>query len=113
MISKEYKVPRVKISYILKKGQLTNSDLFIIRYIQNEEDYPRFRVIISKKLEPKAVKRNKLRRQLYETIRTNLNKEAKNNDYILIPKKKITRAKKESILTDLRDNIINTTHGNT
>ena len=113
MISKKYKVQRSEIPYILKKGQLSNSDLFIIRYKKNEEDFPRFRVIISKKLEAKAVKRNKLRRQIYESIRLNLEEKAENNDYILIPKKKIIKKIYQEISEDIRVNIINKKHGST
>jgi len=111
MILKKYKVPKVDIPYILNKGQLSNSDFFIIRYRKNDENFSRFRVIISKKLEAKAVKRNKLRRQIYEAIRLNLENDVENNDYILIPKKKIIEKKYQEILEDIRDNIINTKHG--
>ena len=111
MISKKYKVPRVDIPYILEKGQLTNSNLFIIRYKKNEEKFSRFRVIISKKLESKAVKRNKLRRQIYESIRLNLENNIENNDYILIPKKKIIEKNYQEISEDIKENIINKTHG--
>lgn len=113
MISNKHKVPRIDIPYILKKGQLSNSDLFIIRYRKNNENFSRFRVIISKKLEAKAVKRNKLRRQIYESIRENLGTKSINNDYILIPKKKIVKNIYQEIAKDIRDNIINKKHGST
>ncbi len=113
MILNKHKVPRVDIPYILKKGQLSNSDLFIIRCRENNENFSRFRVIISKKLEAKAVKRNKLRRQIYEAIRENLETKSINNDYILIPKKKIVKNIYQEIAKDIRDNIINKKHGST
>lgn len=111
MILKKYKVPRVDIPYILNKGDLSNSDLFIIRSRKNNENFSRFRVIISKKLEAKAVKRNKLRRQIYEAIRLNIENSIENNDFILIPKKKVIEKKYQEILEDIRDNIINKKHG--
>ena len=111
MILKKYKVPRISIPFILKKGELSKSNLFLIRHIKNDENFPRFRVIISKKLEAKAVKRNKLRRQIYESIRENLNQSNINTDFILIPKKKITNSSYQVISKDIKENIINNHYG--
>lgn len=115
MIAKTFRVPRQLIPYILKKGALYKSKLFIIRHIDNEEKFSRYRVIVSKKLHNKAVARNKLRRQIYEAIRTNTREEVSNQqDFILIPKKAILEKKYSEIAEDLRTNIINKQfHGNT
>lgn len=90
MIAKELRLKRNAINYLLKKGSSATSNLFILKYGENNEDFSRFCVIISKKLAVKAVLRNRVRRQIYEAIRTceTLNQFG-NYDIILIPKKKI------------------------
>lgn len=104
MIQKKYKVPRQLIPYLLEKGQSYTTKLFIIRYNRNEEKFSRYRVIISKKIHSKAVKRNHLRRQVYEAIRINILKEnIKPRDLILIPKKNILKAKYAEIEADIKN----------
>jgi ribonuclease P protein component len=90
MIAKDFRLKRNQIDYLLDKGLSTNTRVFIVRYIQNNKDFPRFCVIISKKIDNRATVRNQLRRQIYESIRiTNLLKNLANLDIILIPKKAI------------------------
>jgi len=91
MISQKYRIPKAKIDYLLKKGEEIHSSLFIIRHAPNEQDNFRYSVIVSKKLEPKAVDRTKLRRQLYEAIRLYEKESSKDNyqDLVIIPKKRI------------------------
>ncbi len=108
MISTSHRVPRKSIPYVLRKGAESTSKLFIIRYKKNEQGFSRYRVIISKKIDAKAVKRNKLRRQVYESIRTNIpKKEEISYDYILIPKKKIINATYQNIQSDISKHILN------
>ncbi|MEK7547544.1 MAG: ribonuclease P protein component [Patescibacteria group bacterium] len=108
MIAKNFRIPRERIAYILNKGEEGSSRLFIIRFLKNNESFPRFRAVISKKISAKAVKRNHLRRQIYEAIRLGL-KESQSKkllDIILIPKKKITEFQYEDISADIK-NILN------
>ena len=107
MISTKHRVPRELIPYILRKGEESASTLFIIRYMKNDQHFSRYRVIISKKIEAKAVPRNKLRRQVYEAIRNSMEIKNQNYDYILIPKKKIIDASYQNIQLDISKNIIN------
>lgn len=106
MIAKKYRIPRVNLAYILEKGDQKRGGLFIIRYKKNNKKFCRYRVIISKKLEAKAVKRNRLRRQLYETIRLNLIDQRsgikENLDLIFIPKKIILKTAFKEIENHLK-----------
>ncbi len=116
MIARKYRIPKEKIPYILKKGDQYTSALFIIKYTKNIELFFRYRVIISKKIDKSAVKRNKLRRQIYEAIRlhsTNTELEGKkplknnsNCDILLIPKKNILLNSYKEIEKDIINNII-------
>ncbi len=113
MIAKQYRIPKERIPYILKKGDQKKSALFIIKYQKNNEHFFRYRVIISKKIDKSAVKRNKLRRQIYESIRINSIDEKKalknttNYDILLIPKKNISSNSYKEIEKDIINNIIN------
>lgn len=101
MIATKYRVPKESIPYLLRKGAQSHSGLFIVRSAQNDLDFSRFRVIVSKKLHKEAVDRNKLRRQIYEIIRTNEAKLPKKHDIILIPKKQILKKGFETIQKDI------------
>jgi ribonuclease P protein component len=110
MIPKKQRVPRESIAYILRKGEETATKLFIIRYIKNSEGLNRFRTIVSKKIEPKAVARNKLRRQIYEAIRINEKDTTTQKDHfdlIMIPKKRI----REATFEDIKKDTLTISHG--
>lgn len=108
MLATKYRVPRQYIDYILKKGDSFTSKLFIVRYKPNREKFCRYRIIISKKVDPKAVKRNHLRRQSYEAIRLNMPNNASSGlDMILIAKKSTIKASYQAVEDDLKNNIIN------
>lgn len=114
MLPLKYRVPRQYIDYILKKGDLHSSKLFIIRLKENAQHFCRYRAIISKKVDLKAVKRNHLRRQVYEAIRKNLAQtETKQNhlDLILIVKKNAMKASYKTLEADIKQNIINHKYG--
>lgn len=53
----------------LKKGESAKNGFFVVRKLKNELEHNRYAIVISKKLEKSAVKRNKKRRQIYEIIR--------------------------------------------
>jgi ribonuclease P protein component len=57
------------VQTLLKEGDSTTHPFFIRIKKPNELDRTRYAVIVSKKLEKSAVKRNKKRRQIYEIIR--------------------------------------------
>ena len=91
MIAKDFRLKRNQIDYLISKGSSFNSKLFITKYTENNKDFSRFCVIISKKISTEAVTRNRLRRQIYESIRTSdiLKDKLIHLDIILIPKKSI------------------------
>jgi ribonuclease P protein component len=62
-----------------------------LRYFEDRDSRNRFRVIVSKKLEKQAVKRNRIRRQLYEALRLLISeiKQDIPRDIVIIPKKTI------------------------
>lgn len=103
MILAKYRIPRTEIIRILKKGVVFNSKLFVVRFTQNDKIFCRYRTIVSKKLEKEAVKRNKLRRKIYEAVReTEKEKTAIHKDIILIPKKQIVKTSFDQLIKDIK-----------
>jgi len=54
-----------------------------VKFLPNQLEYSRFAIIIDKQLSLSAVKRNLIRRRLYEFIRLNIGRFAK-GDYLII-----------------------------
>ena len=108
MIAKKYRISRESISFILRKGESFTSDFFILKFTKNNSDCFRFACIVSKKIDKKAVIRNKFRRRIYEAIR--LNMELLENraplDIIFIPKKLIKETKYQQLDSDIKKTFI-------
>jgi ribonuclease P protein component len=75
------------------------NDIFLIYYQKNNLPYPRFALSPKKEIFKKAVKRNKIRRQIYAIIREILKeKKIKNYDFfIMIQKEENFPQLKESL----------------
>jgi len=54
---------------IFKKGKSASGAFLILKFIKNNLEINRFAFIVSKKVSPKAVVRNKIRRRLSETTK--------------------------------------------
>ncbi|NTW61155.1 ribonuclease P protein component [Candidatus Saccharibacteria bacterium] len=61
------------LRFVYKNGEAVRSHLFTIKYIQNpRRKKSRIAIVISKKVVKGAVKRNRIRRRIYEIIRLRL-----------------------------------------
>ncbi|MDD5606647.1 MAG: ribonuclease P protein component [Candidatus Pacebacteria bacterium] len=69
---------------VFKKGKKIQQDSFCLRTIDNDLDYTRFGLIISKKVCPKAVNRNRIKRKLRHLIKFLLPDIKKGKDVVLI-----------------------------
>ena len=58
------------LRYVYQHGQVVRGPLCSLKYVRNEKR-PRWRlaVVVSKKVHKSAVKRNRIRRRLYEAVR--------------------------------------------
>ncbi|MBU1151537.1 ribonuclease P protein component [Patescibacteria group bacterium] len=102
MVAKKNRLKKGEIEYTMKKGDKSNSRFFIVKHLKSTENFPKFCVIISKKINKSAVKRNKLKRQICEILRQTENSELKSSkNIILIPKKEITQSNFQEIEADL------------
>lgn len=89
MISRKNRLKRSEVKHVLKKGQKLFSPVFSIKFVENREKTNKFAVIISKKVTPKAIQRNRLRRQIYEILRLNDDQSENKYNIILIGSPKI------------------------
>lgn len=101
---------RDDIKEVMTNGEKVSHRFLVARYKQNTSDENRFAVIISKKVEKLAVKRNRLRRQIYETIRS-LEKEGvmpnrKSFDIVLFARKALPEKSFEEIKTSIKQTLI-------
>jgi ribonuclease P protein component len=61
------------LNYVYKNGQAVRSHLVTIKYVPNKHrDMSRVAVVISKKTLKSAVRRNRIRRRVYEYVRIKL-----------------------------------------
>lgn len=58
------------LNYVYRHGQTIRKQMFAIKYAHNRHrsDW-RLAVVVSKKVQPSAVHRNRIRRRLYEVVR--------------------------------------------
>ncbi len=73
MLAKKHRVKKDKeFRRIFQKGKSAFSGPLGIKCAPNELDFSRFGVAVSLKISKKAVKRNKLKRQIHEILRLNI-----------------------------------------
>ncbi len=85
MLSKKYRFhSRGGVKYVYQKGKTVRTAKMSLIFLDNTRGYTRFAVVVSKKVEKSAVKRNRMRRRIYEVLRLNLEKIPKERDYIFM-----------------------------
>ncbi len=85
MLAKTYRIKNKKdIDNVFKNGQGFKESCLVVKSVKNNLDKIRFAFIVSKKVSPKAVLRNKIRRQLSELSWSRIKKIKTGYDIILI-----------------------------
>jgi ribonuclease P protein component len=73
------------LRFVYARGQVKRSKFFICKYsVNHRRAQPRVAVVISKKIIKSAVKRNRVRRRLYEAVRGELPRLEPKSDIVLI-----------------------------
>ncbi len=88
MISKQHKLPSGLISDVLKNGKFIYNHFFLIKYRLNTCGRSRIAVIVSTKIDKRAVIRNKLKRRILGLFSDIINKISISLDIVVIVKKK-------------------------
>lgn len=72
------------LKYTYRHGQIARGRSFTIKYVQNPRRvHPRFAVVVSKKIYKSAVKRNRIRRRIYEILRGEHERVRQSTDIVL------------------------------
>lgn len=95
MLKKAYRLPLGKQ---FAPSQTLSSPLFTLRYTHNNLSHSRFGFIISKRIEKRATKRNRIRRLLANSIETRIAEIVNGKDILFIVRKQIVDASLEEIL---------------
>jgi ribonuclease P protein component len=92
--------------FFSQKYKKISNDTFIILYQKNSLPYPRFALLPKKGIFKKAVKRNKIRRQIYAIIREILKeKNIKNYDFFIMIQKEEKFSQLKESLTKILTNV--------
>lgn len=85
MLKKRYRFhSRGGVKYTYKQGKTIRSPYLNLVYAKNSRHHQRFAVVVSKKIEKTAVGRNRIRRRVYEAIRTQLPDYKEHKDCIFV-----------------------------
>ena len=73
MLSQNYRISNQRlINKLNKEGKAYRTSHFVFKFLPSHLEGSKFAAVVSKKVAAKAVKRNKLRRQITESLRLNL-----------------------------------------
>ena len=85
MLNKKYRFhSRGGVRYVYQHGKTIRSPKMSLIHTDNSRGFTRFAVVVSKKVEKSAVKRNRIRRRVYEVLRRNFDLIPKKKDYIFV-----------------------------
>ena len=85
MLSKKFRFhSRGGVKYVYQKGKTVRSPKMSLVFTENARGFTRMAVVVSKKVEKSAVKRNRIRRRVYEVLRLNLDQIPKKMDYVFV-----------------------------
>lgn len=102
MFSRKQRINRDKIGKIFKNPDFFfKSENFVLRVGLNELPYPRFSVVIPKKIEKSAVKRHFLKRKIISFIKNS--KKIENNDYVFSLKNNLLNKNNEQIKKEIEN----------
>lgn len=85
MLKKKYRLSDFK----KLKSKTINSPLFTLKYLESGEKVSKFAFVISKKIDKRAVTRNKVKRQISKALEGILEKITRGYNFIFIVKKEI------------------------
>lgn len=85
MLSKKYRFhSRGGVKYVYRYGKTVRTSKMSLVSMPNSRGFTRVAVVVSKKVEKSAVKRNRIRRRVYEALRLNFAAIPKKTDYIFV-----------------------------
>lgn len=103
MLAKKFRLPVQSV--IGKNGEIVKAPFFLIKAFPGKFLYPRFGVIISRKVSVKATERNRLKRIIFSAVENFLTEQKNvlpvNKDFLIILSPKIKELEKEKIIEQI------------
>ena len=85
MLAKKYRFhSRGGVRYVYQHGKTVRKPRMSLVFCDNTRGFTRIAVVVSKKVTKAAVKRNRIRRRVYEVVRQNFEFIPKKRDYIFV-----------------------------
>lgn len=85
MINSKYRFhSRGGVRYVYQNGKTIRTAKMSLVFAPNNRGYTRIAVAVSKKVEKSAVKRNRIRRRVFEILRKNFDMIPQKTDYIFV-----------------------------
>ena len=104
MLAKKFRLPAK--GFLVKKPKTLKSNYFSFRYLPNQISFGRFGVVVSKKTEKSAVKRNKIKRTIFNFFRKQENsREFSGFDILIKPNRKVFSLGKEEIKKEIQNEL--------
>ena len=111
MLNKKNRISnRRLIQKLFDKGGLYKNAYFIFKFLPSTEDTSQFAIVVSKKVAPKAVHRNKLKRQISESIQEKLDQIKTNIVVLVIAKQGLAEIEYQDINKGIADFINKANH---
>lgn len=101
MLAKKFRLPIQNWLKERKKITIRKSDFFVIKASDNDLAFSRFGMVISKKVSKSAVKRNKIKRIIFDFIRLKRLHEASGKDVLITVLPPVSQFKKSEIEREL------------
>ena len=104
MLSREYTLKGEKnFNEIEKKGKVFQSECFGVAYLKREDkEVSKFGFIVSNKVSPDAVNRNRIKRALSEAVRQSLTEVKKSNNIVFLVKQAATRKSTDLLMKETK-----------
>ncbi|MEM2954991.1 MAG: ribonuclease P protein component [Candidatus Nanoarchaeia archaeon] len=104
MLPKRFRLTKKKdFEKVLKSKKFFSEKFIFAKVIKNELRISRFGFIVTLKISKKATERNRIRRQLHEIIRNNLDQIKKGFDFVFIVRPEI----KNKSFKEIKESLLN------
>lgn len=100
MIAKKFKLPIQ--NFVGQSGKIVRSPYFTLKIFSTQNSFSRFGLVISKKVDASAVKRNKLKRLVFDFIQK-IGEKLPVNDYLIIVSPSVSKLSNKQIEREIRN----------
>ncbi|MBI4157919.1 ribonuclease P protein component [Candidatus Woesebacteria bacterium] len=109
MLSRDHTLKGEKnFEEVQKKGKVFQSESFGVAYLKREDkDLSRFGFIVSNKVSPDAVNRNRIKRALSEAVRQFLQEIKKGHSVVFLVKQAATRNSTDKLMKETKTALTN------